>query len=84
MEGDEIIERTKGTLIDLLDRILDKGIIINADILVMFAGIPLIAITLRGAIASIETMLDYGMMEAWDKNTREWYIREHAGVTKNS
>jgi len=61
---------------DLLDRCLNKGIILNADVIISVAGVPLIGISLKAAIASIETMLDYGMMEAWDKGTRDWYAAE--------
>lgn len=65
-------------LVDLLDRLLNKGIILNADVIISVAGVPLIGINLKAAIAGIETMLDYGMMEAWDKSTREWYAMESA------
>jgi hypothetical protein len=34
------------------------------------AGIPLIGISVQGAIAAIETMLAYGMMESWDDRIR--------------
>jgi hypothetical protein len=66
------------TLVDLLDRILDKGIILSADVIIHVAGVPLIGINLRAALAGIETMLDYGMLEAWDESTREWYAKEYA------
>jgi hypothetical protein len=62
--------------VDLLDRCLNKGIILNADVIISVAGVPLIGISLKAAIASIETMLDYGMMEAWDKSMRECYSAE--------
>lgn len=65
--------KNKSSIVDLLDRILDKGVIINADILIHVAGIPLIAVSLRAAIAGIETMLEYGMMEAWDESIRNYY-----------
>jgi len=64
------------SLVDLVDRILTKGVILNADLGITVAGIPMIGLNLRAALASIETMLDYGMMEAWDRDTREWYSRE--------
>jgi hypothetical protein len=60
-------------LVDLLDRLLNKGLVLNADLIISVAGVPLIGISLKAALASIETMLDYGMMEAWDQSTREWY-----------
>ncbi len=50
------------TLVDLLDKVLDKGLIINADIIITLADVPLIGVKLNAALAGIETMLDYGMM----------------------
>jgi len=64
------------TLVDLLDRILDKGLVINADVIISVAGIPLIGVNLRAALAGMETMLKYGVMQAWDEKTRVWE-REH-------
>ncbi len=63
---------THATLVDLLDRVLDKGLVIHADIIVSVAGIPLIGVNLRAALAGMETMLKYGVMQAWDEKTREW------------
>lgn len=57
-------ERTgRATLVDLLDRILDKGLVLNADLVISLAGVPLIAVCLNTAIASVETMQKYGMMK---------------------
>jgi hypothetical protein len=60
------------TLVDLLDRILDKGLVINADIIVSVAGIPLLGVNLRAALAGMETMLKYGVMKDWDERTRSF------------
>ncbi|MBI4008033.1 MAG: gas vesicle protein [Planctomycetes bacterium] len=59
----------KATLVDLLDRVLEKGVVISADIVITLAGIPLIGINLRAAVAGMETMLKYGMMKEWDIRT---------------
>ena len=61
---------SQATLADLLERVLDKGIVLKLDLIIGVAGIPLIGISLQGAIAAIETMLEYGMMEAWDADIR--------------
>jgi len=66
----EPTRETKATLVDLLDRVLDKGLIIHADIIISVAGIPLIGVNLKAALAGMETMLKYGMMEDWDKAHR--------------
>ncbi len=63
---------TNGTLTDLLDRVLDKGLVIHADVIVSVAGIPLIGVNLRAALAGMETMLKYGVMQAWDERVRAW------------
>lgn len=49
------------TLVDLIDRILDKGIVINADITVSVAGVELLGIKIRAALASFETAARYGL-----------------------
>jgi len=61
---------TRVTLVDLLDRVLDKGLVINADIIVSVAGIPLIGVNLRAALAGMETMVKYGLMKGWDEKIR--------------
>lgn len=68
----EPVRERHATLVDLLDRVLDKGVVIHADIIVSVAGIPLIGVTLRAALAGMETMLRYGLMEAWDESIRAW------------
>lgn len=61
---------THYTLVDLLDRVLDKGVVLYADIIVSVAGIPLIGVNLRAALAGMETMLSYGVMQEWDQKVR--------------
>lgn len=52
---------TGSTLIDLIDRILDKGLVINADIMVSVVGVELLGIKVRAALASFETAARYGL-----------------------
>ncbi|MCX5999725.1 MAG: gas vesicle protein [Chloroflexi bacterium] len=61
---------------DLLERILDKGMVIHADLLISVAGIPLVGISLKAALAGMETMLKYGMLVDWDDRTRQWARKE--------
>lgn len=61
----------QSTLVDLLDRVLDKGVVLNADIIVSIAGIPLLGVNLRAALAGMETMLAYGLMQNWDVRIRD-------------
>ncbi|EQD64537.1 gas vesicle protein GVPa [mine drainage metagenome] len=53
--------RSSATLIDILDRVLDKGLVINADITVSLVGTELLGIRLRAALASFETAARYGL-----------------------
>jgi gas vesicle structural protein len=48
-----------GTFIDVLDRVLDKGIVIDAWGRVSVAGIDLIGLEMKVVVASIETYLRY-------------------------
>ncbi|MCJ7507202.1 MAG: gas vesicle protein [candidate division Zixibacteria bacterium] len=68
----EPVRNTNVTLVDLLDRILDKGLVIYADVIVSVAGVPLIGINLRTALAGMEAMLEYGVMKEWDEKSRAW------------
>jgi hypothetical protein len=76
---------THTTLVDLLDRILDKGLILDADLIIHVAGVPLIGVKLKAAIAGIETMLKYGIWEDWDAAqravaTEEQRLKERRGI----
>lgn len=62
--------RPQASLVDLLDRVLDRGLVINADIIISLAGVPLIGINLRAALAGMETMVQYGVMKEWDQRIR--------------
>jgi hypothetical protein len=55
------VERAPGgtSLIDVLDRILDKGIVIDAWVRVSLVGIDLITVEARVVVASIDTYLRY-------------------------
>ncbi len=53
--------REQGDLADVLELVLDKGIVINADIAVTVGETELLGIELRAAIASFETAAEYGL-----------------------
>jgi hypothetical protein len=55
------VERAPGgtSLIDVLDRVLDKGIVIDAWVRVSVVGIDLITVEARIVVASIDTYLRY-------------------------
>ena len=55
------VDRQPGgtSLIDVLDRVLDKGIVIDAWVRVSLVGIDLITVEARVVVASIDTYLKY-------------------------
>lgn len=54
-------DRAAGTLADVVDAVLDKGLVINADIVVALAGVELLGIRIRAAVASFQTAARYGL-----------------------
>jgi hypothetical protein len=65
------VERSPGgnSLIDVLDRVLDKGIVIDAWVRVSLVGIDLITVEARVVVASIDTYLKYS--EAVGQTSRQ-------------
>ncbi|SEO36148.1 Gas vesicle protein [Halogranum amylolyticum] len=53
--------REKDSLADVVEMLLDKGVVINADIAVSVGQTELLGIKLRAAIASFETASQYGL-----------------------
>jgi hypothetical protein len=71
---------THATLVDLLDRVLEKGLVLNADLIISVAGIPLIGVNLRACLAGVETMLKYGIWQDWDEAQRAIATRERKQI----
>ena len=59
-----VVERSAGSsnLIDVLDRVLDKGIVIDAWVRVSLVGIDLLTVEARVVVASIATYLQSAAM----------------------
>ena len=54
---DNIINRSKDvTILDLLDRVLNKGVILSGDIVITVADIDLIYLGVKLMLTSVETM----------------------------
>ena len=47
------------SLLEVLDRILDKGIVLDAYVTVAIVGIEILAVRIRVVIASVDTYLKY-------------------------
>jgi hypothetical protein len=56
-----MVEKAMGStsLVEVIDRILDKGVVIDAWARVSLVGIEILAIEARVVIASVETFLKY-------------------------
>ena len=56
-----MLERTPGTssVIDVIDHVLEKGIVVDAWVRISLVGIDLLTIEARVVVASIETYLSY-------------------------
>ena len=55
------VEKAIGSssLVEVVDRILDKGIVIDAWVRVSLVGIELLAVEARAVVAGVETFLKY-------------------------
>ncbi|AKB83426.1 Gas vesicle protein gvpJ 1 [Methanosarcina barkeri 3] len=55
------VVRESAGLVDVIDRVLDKGLVLNADISVSIAGTELLGIKITATLASFETAAKYGL-----------------------
>ena len=64
----------ESTLTHVIETLLDKGLVINADIMVSVAGVELLGIRIRAALASFETAARYGLEfpAGTDRDTVAW------------
>lgn len=55
------VEKAIGSssIVEVVDRVLDKGVVIDAFVRVSLVGIELIAVEARVVVASVETYLKY-------------------------
>lgn len=70
--------RTQGDLAEMLETLLDKGVVVNADIAVTVGDTELLGIEIRAALASFETAAKYGM--AFPAGTDMDRVHEAAGL----
>jgi hypothetical protein len=62
---DEIQRSPSANLVELLERILDKGVVVVGDIRVAIAEIELLKIQIRLFIASVDKAKELGMDLSW-------------------
>ncbi len=56
--AEEIDASREVTLLDLADRLLDKGVSICGDVVISVAGVDLVYLSLRALLASVETAME--------------------------
>ena len=56
MTASELETRDSITLVELVDRLLDKGVVISGDVTVAVADIDLIRVGLRALVSSVEAI----------------------------
>ena len=71
-------------VVDLVDVLLRDGAVLDADVVVTVAEIPLIGIKLRAAVAGMTKMTEYGLFEEWDERIREEQRRREARFESES
>jgi len=76
----QLSEKKVDGLADVVERILDRGVVINADIMVSVAGTELLGIKIRAALASFDTAAKYGLEfpSGTNHNTIGWRDAEKA------
>jgi len=75
-EGPGSVERSsRGALVDVVDTILDKGLVIDAFVRVSLVGIELITIDARIVVASVDTYLRFAeatnRLDLYEKGGRD-------------
>ena len=71
--------RDDDAVVDLLDVILRDGVILQADVIISVAEIPLVGLQLRAALAGMDTMTEYGLLVDWDEETRTRVLEREEG-----
>jgi hypothetical protein len=77
--GDAKPTRSQGDLAEMLETLLDKGVVVNADVAVTVGDTELLGVKLRAAIASFETAAEYGL--EFPSGTDMERVADAAGVT---
>lgn len=58
-------------VVDLIDVLLRRGAVLDADVVIAVDGVPLVGIRLQAAIAGMATMTDHGMLVELDRERRD-------------
>jgi len=63
-------EKDRASLLELLDRVVNKGVVISGDLVISVADVDLIYLGLRVLLTSVETALESGTLPASPKDAR--------------
>jgi hypothetical protein len=55
--AERVLERTEGSVLDLLDRLLEKGVMANGDVTLGLAGVDLIYVRLAALLCAADRVL---------------------------
>lgn len=69
---DNVIDRSKDiTILEVLDRVLNKGVVLTGDIVISVADIDLIYVGVKLMLSSVETMeqLKSGQLQAEEESS---------------
>ncbi len=83
MTTQRIVQSPRGaTLTDVLDRVLDKGLVVAGDIKIKLVDIELLTIQVRLVVCSVDKAIEMGM-DFWrrDPNLSSQALPQHAGPT---
>ncbi|MFC6796876.1 MULTISPECIES: gas vesicle protein GvpM [unclassified Haladaptatus] len=63
-------KKNEEALADFVDVVLREGVVVQADLVISVADIPLVGIQLSAAVAGMQAMTEYGLLTEWDEEIR--------------
>lgn len=61
---------SEDAVVDLADVLLRDGVVVEADVLISVADVPLVGLELRAAVAGMTAMREAGLLADWDETVR--------------
>jgi hypothetical protein len=69
MQEDKIDNRRNITIVEILDRVLTKGVVISGDVVISVADIDLVYLGIRLMLSSVETIEQLRLQKIKDINS---------------
>jgi hypothetical protein len=73
--------RDDDALVGLLDTLVERGVVVDADLVIAVGDVPLVGVRLRAALAGMSTMTEHGYFEGWDDAWRAEATETESSVT---